>query len=572
MRQLSFIVGLTLCASPLYAQTAEDLAAAQAAAIERQQAQQQVTPLATAPQGQAPQAPDLSRRSPADACIDVNTVDVAGVSLIPDEIIALAIAPLEGACLGLPEINSVLEAVTFAYVEAGYVAARAFLPEQDLSDGQLDVVVVEGSLEAIVMNGDPDGLPGQRTTAFPGMIGEPVNLRDIEQGLDQLTRLRSVNATMQIAAGSEQGGSVLAVNREVGRRWNGSLSMDDQGSASTGEYQSRLSFGYDDLLGLNDTLSLTYQRSMDDHPLALRGRRPSGSTWTAKFEVPYGYWTFALDGNRNEYKSEIAGALGPIETSGNSSTTNLRVSRVLHRNQTSKTTLAGTLTAKETESFILGSRIDVSSRRLSVFSLDLSHSRQIWGGQGSASFGVSRGLEIWGAFDDGDAPDGSPAGQFSKADLSLGFSRNFEIHSQPFTYDGRLTAQWSNDLLFGSEQMSLGGHSSVRGAEAALLFGNRGVMLRNEFAMPTAPIDDPQLAKAFGRIVPYIAYDIGRIAPQSNFDIAGGTLSGGALGLRSQGGRITFDISYADHINLPDNLPATRPDSGVFAASLSISF
>ena len=117
--------------------------------------------------------------------------------------------------------------------------------------------------------------------------------------------------------------------------------------------------------------------------------------------------------------------------------------------------------------------------------------------------------------------------------------------------------------------MSLGGHSSVRGTEAALLFGNRGLMLRNEFALPVALFDHQRYAAAFGQIVPYLAIDLGRIAPPTSFDIAGGNLSGIALGLRSQGGLMSFHISYADVLNLPDNLPTVRPDSGVFTASLS---
>ncbi|MEJ8561545.1 ShlB/FhaC/HecB family hemolysin secretion/activation protein [Yoonia sp. GPGPB17] len=572
MRATGLAATFVVCGSSVIAQTAIDDAAAQAAAIERERSQQQVESPLRAPSGVRPQPPVPARTLDGQTCIDVDTVDVRDVTLIPLNRIEELVAPFEAQCLGLAEINSVLEAVTFAYVETGYVAARAFLPEQDLSDGTLKVVVVEGKLEAIVMNRDEQSLRGQRATAFPAMIGEPVNLRDIEQGLDQLSRLRSVDATMQIAAGAEQGGSILAVSREAGRPWHGSLSFNDLGSASTGEFQTRLSLGFDDLLGLNDTIAFSYQRSMDDHPLAFSNDRPNGDTWTAKFEVPYGYWTFAIDGDRNAYRSEIEGALGPIETSGNSSTAGLTASRVLHRDQISKTTLTGTLTAKETESFILGSRVDVSSRRLSIFDFDISHSRQVWGGQGSGSISVSRGLDIWGALDDGEAADGSPRAQFTKYDLSVGYSRDFMAATQPVNYDARLTAQWSDDLLFGSEQISLGGDSSVRGSESSLMFGNRGVMLRNEFAAPLNAFSDPAYARTFGQLVPYFAFDLGRIAPQPSFDIAGGTLSGAAFGLRSQGGRLAFDISYADILSQPTDLPENGPETGVFAASLTITF
>ena len=74
--------------------------------------------------------------------------------------IAGTVKPFEGHCLGLAQINGVLQAVTLAYVRRGYVAARAYLPEQDLSAGVLRVAVVEGRLAGITMNGSPDGLEG----------------------------------------------------------------------------------------------------------------------------------------------------------------------------------------------------------------------------------------------------------------------------------------------------------------------------------------------------------------------------------------------------------------------------
>jgi len=61
------------------------------------------------------------------------------------------VAQFEGQCLGLAEINNVLEVLVYLYVERGYIASRVYLPAQDLSDGSLDVVVIEGSLEDIVL-------------------------------------------------------------------------------------------------------------------------------------------------------------------------------------------------------------------------------------------------------------------------------------------------------------------------------------------------------------------------------------------------------------------------------------
>ncbi|MDV0916573.1 POTRA domain-containing protein, partial [Enterobacter asburiae] len=70
----------------------------------------------------------------------------------------------------------------------GYITSRAFLTEQDLSGGQLNIVVLEGRLEAIRLEGET---PRMLKMAFPGRVGGILNLRDIEQGMEQINRLRS---------------------------------------------------------------------------------------------------------------------------------------------------------------------------------------------------------------------------------------------------------------------------------------------------------------------------------------------------------------------------------------------
>ena len=558
-----------LYGSGAFAQTAVERAAAQAEEIARQNTRGNQTPVPAAPAGEQPSRPTASGAPASGNCLPIGRIDVKGVRLLRAGQLDQVISDFEGRCLGIAELNATLQAITFAYIDKGYIAARPYLPEQDLSDGQLDIVVVEGELEGIVM---PEGTPQQVATAFPGMVGKPVNLRDVEQGLDQIRRLPSVDASMELQAGRKQGGSVLAVDRAAGTPVYGSIGVDNQGGEATGEFQTRLSLGVDDLMGLNDRLSLSYQRSMSETPFNFNGRRPFGDTYTASWDVPYGYWTFGLNATKNEYRSEVAGAVSTIKTSGNSQTYGVTASRVLHRNQISKTTLSFGLTQKATESFIAGTRIEVASRRLSMATLSLAHSRQLAGGQLSASLGVQKGLISFDAFDDRTAPAGSPKGQFRKVTYSLGYTKPFEIADQKVVYDGAISGQLSPDLLFGSEQMSVGGLSSVRGVSSAVLFGNRAVTFRNEFSMPLPKHKDANMARLFGSFEPYVALDVGKVTAQSEYGIQGGVLSGAAIGLRNRGGKIALDISYADVLTAPDHLPNLKSEPGVWSASLSVSF
>lgn len=79
-----------------------------------------------------------------------------------------------------------------AYGDAGYTAACAYLPEQDIGDGELTIEVVEGKLSAIVMRINGAAARSEARQAFPGMIGGPLYMRDVQQGLDQLNRLPNV--------------------------------------------------------------------------------------------------------------------------------------------------------------------------------------------------------------------------------------------------------------------------------------------------------------------------------------------------------------------------------------------
>lgn len=66
----------------------------------------------------------------------------------------------------------------------------------------LHIAVLEGKLQQIRLEGVPS-----RTLlmTFPGMEGKILNLRDIEQGMEQLNRVRQTPVEIEILPGSQQG-------------------------------------------------------------------------------------------------------------------------------------------------------------------------------------------------------------------------------------------------------------------------------------------------------------------------------------------------------------------------------
>ncbi|MDT3723319.1 POTRA domain-containing protein, partial [Pseudomonas oryzihabitans] len=82
-------------------------------------------------------------------CFTLRTIVLQGADHLSAAERARLTRPYEGQCVGVNQLNALLKAVTDAYLAHGYVTSRAYLPQQDLSQGTLTILVVEGKLESI---------------------------------------------------------------------------------------------------------------------------------------------------------------------------------------------------------------------------------------------------------------------------------------------------------------------------------------------------------------------------------------------------------------------------------------
>ncbi len=129
------------------------------------------------------------------------------------------LAPWSGRCLGVPQLNEVLKSLTDHYLRRGYVTTRAYLPQQDLKNGELKIIVVEGRLEGL----DSSSLasPAESAMTFPGSVGDVLDLRELEQWVDQLGRLPSRQPQLELMPGQAVGGSRVALKGERFKPWRG---------------------------------------------------------------------------------------------------------------------------------------------------------------------------------------------------------------------------------------------------------------------------------------------------------------------------------------------------------------
>ena len=510
---------------------------------QRLDALEEATPKAAATAKQELLPGGMAKTGP---CFSISHVDVEGVSLLSRQALNPVLTPYRNKCIGLADINVLLKGLTNLYLDAGYITSRVYVPEQDIAGTKvLRLVAAEGVLSDIYLNGKPAEYPGLLVTAFPGMKGRTANIRDVEQGLDQINRLSSNNAKTSMLPGKEPGASILNVENKPGLPWHFSVANNNLGQKSTGYSRSSLSFRMDNLVNLNDLVSLTYEHSGPDYPWPNDGVGQSNSI-SGSISVPYGYWTFTLNGSVYKYRSIVSGNFTDYRTSGNSRQFGFSVDRVILRDQDSITTMNAGLSYKESNNFIKGSFIEVGSREYSVANLGISHSRRMLGGLWVFDLSYNQGLGVFGATKRGDPGAGDAEPEFSKFTGTINVTRPFQLASQNLQFSTLINGQYSPDNLYGTEQISLGGYSNVRGTRDSMLFGNNGLFTRNEITWRTLPWKDSELlTRRLGEFRPYAAIDYGHVFGQDRFGIEGGDVSGWSVGTRLAGGNIGADIGYS---------------------------
>ncbi|CNH85822.1 hemolysin activator protein [Yersinia frederiksenii] len=148
------------------------------------------------------------------------------------------------------EINQLLaRELTQIYLSKGYITARIqFIPPK--TDDELGLDVTEGFIEKI----ESDDPQLAVESIFPNMTGKPLNITQLDQGLDQANRLPSNKITIDILPGPQPGGSILKLSNIRSKPWHLTTSLDNYGNKSTESWLSRNSFSFDNPLGLSDSL------------------------------------------------------------------------------------------------------------------------------------------------------------------------------------------------------------------------------------------------------------------------------------------------------------------------------
>jgi hemolysin activation/secretion protein len=492
-----------------------------------------------------PQAP----ATPADTrCFPIKDIELKGADSLSAADRTLLLKPYVGQCLGVSQLNELLKVITDYYIAKGRVTSRAYLPQQDLSGGHLQVLVVEGKLEALRSAEGSNVTDRELAMAFPGKVGEALNLREVEQLVDQLNRLPSKQAQMELTPGKEVGGSDVVVKNTAQKPWRASLSRNNDGQRSTGEQQWGAGLEWDSPLGLADQLVL---RGGHD---AISDHQKTSKNTMLYYNVPWGWWNFSYTYSESDYR-----ALGYTDTfkfkqSGDNENHQLRAERVIHRDDVSKTSVNVGLAHLRTNNYINDAHLETSSNRLSELQFGINHGRRIGNAFVNVDLGVQNGIGAFDAQRDDQHRDQyghlTATPDYRKYTATVSYLQPFSLWGESFSFTSLATGQRSEDVLFSPQRISLGGSSSVRGFKDQQLSGDSGGYWRNEVRW-ARPVTLEWLRPAFAEYGTSLGYDQGVIRNDRYNDDYHGRVSSNSVELFARGKYVSTSVTFAHSLERP---------------------
>jgi hemolysin activation/secretion protein len=486
--------------------------------------------------------------APADTrCFPIQDIELKGADSLSDSEKTRLLKPYIGQCLGVSQLNELLKVITDHYIEKGLVTSRAYLPQQDLSGGHLKVLVVEGKLEGLKGAQDSQLSDRELAMAFPGKTGELVNLREIEQLVDQLNRLPSNQAQMELAPGKNVGGSEVLVKNTPQKPWRAGLSRSNDGQRSTGEQQWGTTFDWDSPLGLADQLNL---RGGHD---AVSDHQHTSSNAMLNYNLPWGWWNFNYTYSQSDYRS-LAQANGfNFKQTGDSENHQLHAERVIHRDAVSKTSLSTGLSYLRTNNFIEDSKLKLSSNRISEAQFGINHGRRIGSAFVNLELGMQEGIGAFDAQGNGHPGPGEPDARYRKYTGTVSYLQPFKVWGESFSFSSLMTGQHSEDVLFSPQRTSLGGLSSIRGYKDQSLSGDSGGYWRNDLRW-SRPVTLEWLRPVFAEYGTSLGYDQGVITHDRYNGDQHGRMSSNSVELFARGQHLAASVTFAHSLERPDTL------------------
>lgn len=461
---------------------------------------------------------------------------ISAVELVPStpSFLNAVAQSARGHCIGATGLARLQRKLQNELIARGYITSRLSLAVDEHNAGKLIVAVHYGRVGQLQLSAGSSPRFHPAFT-FPLAAGEVLNLRRIEQGLENIGLIPDVASDIRITPGSAPGESDIEIFRRQDKYWRMVAWMDDSGARSTGRYQTGGALYLDNLTALNDVFYASMARSV------FSSSRKGNESRALYYSLPFGFWSFNLFAGDSRYHQTISGNATGYRYQGRSAYWGGQAGYTLSRSSSQKTVLSAQLLQRVYRYYLNDTEIELQRARMTNIKWGINHLRY----RDSDQIALS-----------GDIITGSGGGQ-AETMLKFGASilKPFSVSGNSMRYLGELSGQMAHASLPIQDKSFIGDRSTVRGFRGDYkMIGSSGGYLRNTLLLDA------------GAVQPYAGLDYGQLGRQGE---DGGRLVGGVIGLQALKGHFSADLFVGAPLAKPAQLPA---DKGVVGVSSQVRF
>ena len=362
----------------------------------------------------------------------------------------------------------------------GFPFSIVYLPEQDITDGVLRLVVVRSELDTeIAVEGARYFSAEAYRAAFRLKPGAPLAAQDLQSDVAWINRNPFRAATLEARAGDKPGTTQLVLKVRETRPVRVFVSADNTGTLTTQEERVAAGLNWGNAFGLGHQLSAQWNSSWDFETL----RSGSGSYVV---DLPWRH-TLSLSGAYSRTNGLVA---EPFALKGTSWQIGANYDVPLADLRSGYThSLQLGLDFKASDNNFTFASIPITDNLTHVAQARLTYSGRLQSALGVTSFRATLTGSPGGLTDRNETEFFNVSRAGARADYI--YLRASGSHVLPLdgikaglAWTARGQMQFANHNLIGSEQFGGGGAYSVRGYEEGEVYKDNGVLLSHELRLP----------------------------------------------------------------------------------------
>ena len=501
--------------------------------------------------------PAPERAQPSGEVMALKALTFSGNKTLDDVTLKSQLITAVGKSYDLAGLKGLANQITAYYASRNYPFARAMIPAQDLSEGNLKIEIIEGYYGQVQARGETALVARAQTFLSSLKPGKVIDGQTMERALLILDDQPGIRVTPVIRPGQIVGAGDLDVNISLAKRVGGSISLDNSGNRYTGKWQSRSELYIDSPFVLGDqiTLSATYSEENlwnggvgYSLPLGSKGLRGN---------IGYAHTFYELG---KEFASLDANGTADIGSAG--------ISYSLIRSQQLNVTLLASYQKKRLKDQQDSVQISDTKHSNSLpLGLNFDFRDTLGGGgitYGSLSWTYGK-MDLDDSLRTADLITANTQGEYNKINLDVARLQFLPAQIVGFV---RFSSQFAFDNLDSSEGFGLGGVSGVRAYPIGEGYGDEGwltqIEIRREHFLPGG-----------ATLIPFAFYDIGRVrinhSPWDDGDNHR-RIAGSGIGLRASYGRLSADATAAWRTSGGKPRSDSKDDNSVIWASIKVDF